>query len=154
MSQPHNYSTALFKPLISVCLLWSVTTAAEPVQLTNNTPLKQQQDQALDSNGNPIQLREYTPALEYNAHEAKVVPLSTGKTTRRSQQTRHITAIADDASCRWLNNRMGELRKRLRADSRLRDFINDEMSQYQRQWQCLDCAGSGPAAGDHARCGL
>lgn len=131
--------------------------SAEPVQLSNSTPLKPRQDQALDADGKPIQLREFTPALEYNAKEAQVVPISAGKQARRHSNTRSSrqrNAIADDASCRWLNNRMGELRKRLQSGSRLSDYINDEMHQYQRQWQCLDCSGSGPAAGDHARCGL
>lgn len=124
-------------------------------ELTNTTPLKQSQDQALDADGNPIALpQEFAPALQYRADEATVAPIKVKAQRSKKHATAKTTQVVDDAGCRWLHSRVSELRRRLKSDTRLADYFHDEMREYQQQWQCLKCDGAGPAAGDHARCGL
>lgn len=124
-------------------------------ELSNNTPLKHTQEQALDADGNPIALpQDYAPALEYHADEAKVTPLTLNTKRSKTRQSAKTDKVADDAGCRWLHSRMSELKRRLKSDTRLAEYFHDEINQYQQQWQCLKCNGAGPAAGDHARCGL
>lgn len=144
----------------AICILLtalsSTATYGEPTRLTNDTPLKSRPNQALDADGNPLPIpQEFAPAMEYRAVDAKVKAVNIKAPKRRhSSSSKAVASIADDASCRWLNSRMNELKKRLDAGSRLVDYINDEMRQYRRQWRCLQCDGNGPAAGDHARCGM
>ncbi|MCH1919679.1 hypothetical protein L9G15_09560 [Shewanella sp. A3A] len=143
-------------PHITLSLLLLVASShLTATELTNNTPLKHPQEQALDADGNPIPLpTEYAPALEYHAHEALVTPVKVSPQRNKTRQSAKADKVADDAGCRWLHSRMGELKRRLKSDTRLAEYFHDEINQYQQQWQCLKCAGAGPAAGDHARCGL
>ncbi|QSX33594.1 hypothetical protein JYB87_18100 [Shewanella avicenniae] len=145
--------------ILAACLLlttFSGATSAEKTSpLTNNTPLKQAQDQALDADGKPLPMpQNYAPALEYRAKEAKVNPVKVNAPKYKPPRSSPTAAIADDPSCRWLNSRMSELRKRLKSGSRLVEYLTEELQQYRQQWQCLKCSAAGPAAGDHARCGL
>ena len=115
----------------------------------------------LDSHGRPITMPSNNrAALEYRSEEAKVSsvnkpPNSTKKKSKKktkSQPRKQLasrTSIANDPSCRWLNQRMKELEKKQNLD---KSHHQQELKIRNKEWKCMKCGAEGPKQPDYARC--
>ncbi|MFQ6372110.1 hypothetical protein [Shewanella sp. YIC-542] len=109
---------------------------------------------AVDANGNPLPIpREFEAALEYRSREADV-PVIKNTPQKRARKSRQKTApqVADDASCRWLYQRMTTLQNRLQQQSHIDKYLQVELGRYRQQWRCLKCAKGGPGSAELSRC--
>ncbi|MCE9680396.1 hypothetical protein LZP69_14655 [Shewanella sp. AS1] len=154
--------------LVSYCqsLMATETKHNEPKhnEAKHNEPrLVIPKDGARDSNGKPLPIPE-TPssALHYSSSETrepkeqkrkKSQKQRTSKSSNQHNNQLARSQVADDPSCRWLDNRIRQLEKQLRHTSASRyGFHRDELNIRETEWQCLKCGGEGPKVADHARC--
>jgi len=134
---------------ISSALFATELSAAE---LNNQTP--RPHNRAVDADGKPLPVpEEFKAALEYRAVEARTPVISSGDHKKsRASKTKTTPTVANDASCRWLHNRITDLQRRLESSSHIDAYLEAELSQHQQQWSCLKCASTGPSSADLSRC--
>lgn len=143
---------------------WAQLTAnakLKQAELNNQSAVKLGKDGVYDSDGRPIKISQPSFALEYNAEEAFVAPYrlqnatksikGSGKTSTKTKSSA-MAKMADDPSCRWLNNRITYLQGKVRSENRYQQHFDKELSDRLSEWKCLQCAGKGPSQGDHDRC--
>lgn len=139
------------------------STQASNVVLTNDAVKNLPQDKSIDNQGNVLDADLSQVALEYRAEEAKnrYYRLSSQgektKTTKKQkkQQTKAAlgsTKTANDASCRWLKNRIKHLNKQIKPNINHQQHLENELSIRQDEWQCLQCGGAGPKPTDYHQC--
>ncbi|MGI2258523.1 hypothetical protein [Shewanella sp. GXUN23E] len=117
-------------------------------------------DTVLDANGNPIAIPQQTEsALELPAPE--LIPISAkqekqtkvksqpAKKLSRKQALANRDSVANDPSCRWLDQRLKQLESTLKQKY---GHQQDEYSVRFQEWQCLKCGAEGPVSGDHDKC--
>lgn len=147
-----TYATSLILTLLGL--------AEHPVETTQpKEPLPL--GVVLDSHGKPIAMPSGNrAALEYRSEEAEVSsvtppPQSAQKKskTKNQKQSRKQRAsrtnIANDPSCRWLDQRMKELEKKQNLD---KSHHQQELKIRNKEWKCMKCASEGPKQPDYARC--
>lgn len=139
-------------------LLSSVEPSAETTQPKEPLPL----GVVLDSQGRPITIPSSNQAsLEYQSKEASVsspkkptraTKKKTKKKAKRSSHKRQFasrTNVANDPSCRWLNQRMKELEKKQSLD---KSHHQQELKIRNKEWKCMKCGAEGPKQKDYDRC--
>ena len=113
-----------------------------------------------DSEGKPININPPSLALEYYADEA-LVERSWGSKTKVNPSYKSKTKVssalkapkvANDPSCRWLDNRISYLQRKLRPGTQNQQHFEREMTARLGEWKCLKCETKGPSQGDHALC--
>ncbi|MGL4577541.1 MAG: hypothetical protein ACRCVV_06380 [Shewanella sp.] len=136
----------------------------------------------LDSQGQPLSLPHHSQsALEYSgpqltteaaspprratpqrahssplSHSSKPSRASTmTSSNQKPANTKRLSRqhIANDPSCRWLDNRLNQLESR--HNSQLNppsQYHAQELHARQQEWRCLKCGAEGPAQADYARC--
>ena len=120
----------------------------------------------LDSQGQAIAAPENTQsAMEYQSSEATVPfsqtqrpppnpppsPSKKNKKNNRKQQLNSRAHIADDPSCRWLDQRMDQLEAQLRRND-ANAFHDEELQHRQQEWVCMKCGAEGPSQDDYSTC--
>ncbi|UJF22360.1 hypothetical protein [Shewanella sp. OMA3-2] len=133
---------------------------SKQTELNNQSAVELGKDGVYDSEGRPIKISQPAFALEYNADEASIAPYqqSAKKSTKGAIKTSAKTKpsatanMADDPSCRWLNNRISYLQGKVRSENRHQQHFDKELSARLSEWKCLQCAEKGPSQGDHDRC--
>ncbi|MCW3172186.1 hypothetical protein [Shewanella subflava] len=117
-------------------------------------------DGVFDSEGKPININPPSLALEYYADEA-LVERSWGSKTKVNPSYKSKTKVssalkapkvANDPSCRWLDNRISYLQRKLRPGTQNQQHFEREMTARLGEWKCLKCETKGPSQGDHALC--
>ncbi|MGL4837252.1 MAG: hypothetical protein ACRC22_07110 [Shewanella sp.] len=165
--------------LADVAVTQHVITATEP----SLSSLPQPKDSKhlplgtlLDSQGQPLGLpHRNQSALEYSAPQlttdatspprgAKPLRAHSSKPSRASKITSsHKQSanakllsrqhIANDPSCRWLDNRLNQLESLHRSQlNHPGQYHAQELHARQQEWRCLKCGAEGPAQADYARC--
>jgi hypothetical protein len=135
--------------------------------LTNDNANSLPSQYATDHQGNVIIIpTEHRSALEYRADDIYLKPSHKKPTTKqnntRSSISKHSTitntaiaskTIANDPSCRWLNNRIKHLQKKQRQTQNSQfSHYQDEIDIRESEWTCLKCATSGPNNVDRGEC--
>ena len=118
----------------------------------------------LDDKGQPLSIPQsnnaalnYTPVTTTShtksSNKASEKPKSKSKKTSRKQQLASRKSVANDAGCRWLNNRMKLLEKQLSPGLNHRNqHQKQELEIRQDEWECLKCGVEGPNPSDHHSC--
>ncbi|MCF1428272.1 MAG: hypothetical protein LPH21_08105 [Shewanella sp.] len=117
-------------------------------------------DTVLDANGDPIAIPQRPrSALELPSPEfmppsptPKKNPKVRSRTTQklnRKQQLANRDSVANDPTCRWLDQRLKQLES---AQKQKYGYQQDEYSVRFKEWQCLKCGAEGPGRGDHDKC--
>ncbi|MFS1436678.1 hypothetical protein [Shewanella sp. 10N.286.48.A6] len=117
----------------------------------------------LDHQGQAIELPATQSALDYSADEMLLEPSSTQQAVKRDTSTannkkatsknkplRLAKKTANDPSCRWLGNRIKQLRVQLKRH--YSDHVETELSHRQNEWDCLQCSTSGPSQEQYSQC--
>lgn len=134
---------------------------SEQTELNNQSAVELGKDGVYDSEGRPIKVSQPSFSLEYNADEALVERYKLQSATKSikgsvktstKKKSPAAAKMADDPSCRWLNNRITYLRGKVRSENRHQQHFEKELSVRLSEWKCLQCAGKGPSLGDHDRC--
>lgn len=132
----------------------------KPEDSASETPKTLPLGTLLDANGQPMALpQQHQGAMHYQApKQSPIKPRSNpapssqrnhaGKGKSKASNTKRIT-VANDPTCRWLDQRLKQLQ--IQQQQRY-GHQQRELTLRRKEWRCLDCAGKGPEAGDHARC--
>ncbi|WP_299571104.1 hypothetical protein [uncultured Shewanella sp.] len=113
----------------------------------------------LDNQGNPITLPTPQSALEYSADEMQLdrsesVQLSSNKASikkaSKSANTAATMTVANDPSCRWLASRITYLKRHIKQQQA--EYHQTELGHRQKEWDCMNCATSGPTQAQHSSC--
>ncbi len=140
--------------LLIFCLLSASVSAANDPKPPEKLPL----GTVLDSQGNPIKLpTTIESSLEFKTAQPKAMksPLqqkSNNKSknilNRKKQLTRQAK-VANDPNCRWLAQRIKQLKKH---KSSTKGYQNQELTIREKEWKCMKCSAEGPKQEDYARC--
>ncbi|MGB0893016.1 MAG: hypothetical protein ACPGUD_01305 [Parashewanella sp.] len=121
-------------------------------------------NQVLDDKGNPITIPDAEePAMEYHFTKQRLKPQITNnrkkitqrrfKDLTRKEMLQSRANIANDPSCRWLDDRMELLEKQLSSGMGMRyGHHQKELSARQKEWVCMKCGVEGPSIQDYTRC--
>ncbi|MEH6463859.1 MAG: hypothetical protein V7771_08055 [Shewanella psychromarinicola] len=130
--------------------------------LTNDNANSLPSQYATDHQGNVIIIpTEQRSALEYRADDIYLKPSHKKSPIKKNNTRSSITAssgvnsttIANDPSCRWLNNRIKHLQKKQRQTQNSQfSHYQDEIDIRESEWTCLKCATSGPNNVDRGEC--
>ncbi|MBB1439791.1 hypothetical protein H5202_14140 [Shewanella sp. SG41-4] len=131
--------------------------------LTNDNADSLPTQYATDHQGNVIVIpTEQSSALEYRADDIYLKPSrkklittqsNAGSSISKRSNTMSITTITNDPNCRWLNNRIKNLKKKQRQTQNSQfSHYQDEIDIRQKEWTCLKCATSGPNNVDRGEC--
>lgn len=130
--------------------------------LSNENISQLGQDGVFDSEGRPLKINPPSLALEYYADEAlvdrtwasKSKPSKSKPTKSKNKASPALAAhkVANDPSCRWLDNRISYLQRKLRPGTQNQQHFEREMTARLDEWKCLKCESKGPSEGDHALC--
>ncbi|QYJ86048.1 hypothetical protein K0I73_18145 [Shewanella mesophila] len=129
-------------------------------------PLPLPANSALDSDGNPIVIpKDHSSALHYTSEPIRQKPTikpsqkNTKKSSKKShrlsrkQQLASRQSVADNPSCRWLNQRMTQLEKSLKKQrSHQFGYQAEELKARKSEWVCMKCGAEGPNQNDHHKC--
>jgi hypothetical protein len=132
------------------------------IPLTNDNANSLPPQYATDHQGKVLNIpTDQGSALEYRADDIYLKP-SQKKPTNTQTNTRssirassgvNSTTIANDPSCRWLNNRIKHLQKKQRQTQNSQfSHYQDEIDIRESEWTCLKCATSGPNNVDRGEC--
>lgn len=134
----------------------------QPATPPASTPITLPADSALDSEGNPIVIPgQHRSALHYRAQDLPTTkqPKSQRRETLKKpkKDNRRRTAqrqlVADDPSCRWLHQRMNQLKRKLQSQSKPEfGFHRDELNIRKSEWDCMKCGAEGPSVSDYQKC--
>jgi len=134
-------------------------TAATLNTLSNENIAQLGSDGVFDSEGQPVTINPPSLALEYHADEALVDRAwgSKGKVSQPYKSKAKVSAlkapkVANDPSCRWLDNRISYLQRKLRPGAQNQQHFENEMNVRLDEWKCLKCETKGPSEGDHSLC--
>ncbi|WP_076542159.1 hypothetical protein [Shewanella sp. UCD-KL21] len=111
----------------------------------------------LDHQGQAIELPATQSALNYAADEMLLEQSPTQPTVKRDKKStsknkplKLAQKTANDPSCRWLGNRIKQLRVQLKRH--YSEHIETELSHRQTEWDCLQCSTSGPSQEQYSQC--
>ena len=157
----HTFKTAHCSCLCALLMMSPLGLANEPEPST--LPL----GVILDSQGQPIALpTDIESGLEYRSQEhlvhepstkaslkapQKPSPKKTKKSSRK-QQLASRNSVANDPSCRWLDQRMDQLEAKLKLKSGDYGYHQTELSKRQDEWYCLKCGAEGPGREERDNC--
>ncbi|WP_394147988.1 hypothetical protein [Shewanella atlantica] len=120
----------------------------------------------LDNKGNPISFpTDNRSALEFSSPAVKETnrASSPAQPKKRKPHTKKLphkqqlagrAHIANDPSCRWLNNRMNKLEKSLTStgNKSSNSYHKKELAIRNKEWNCMKCGAEGPKQKDYDRC--
>lgn len=134
----------------------------QPATPPTSKPITLPADSALDSEGNPIMIPdEHRSALHYRPQDLPATKQSksqrreTSKKSKKDNRQRiaQRQQVADDPSCRWLHQRMNQLKSKLRSQSKPEfGFHRDELNIRRSEWACMKCGAEGPSVSDYQKC--
>lgn len=148
----------ILSSLISITLCFS--TEAEPLPLGT----------VLDANGEEITIpSQQNSSLHYSSRESlkSIKPKTVFHNTSKIKQLNNSSSktnnkhkyssqqyVANDPSCRWLNNRIQLLQNNLKNSRHLRkdNYQKQELKIRRAEWDCMNCTGEGPSQSDYDRC--
>ncbi|MCL1099137.1 hypothetical protein [Shewanella gelidii] len=150
-------------------ILFCLSTVTSAKANTTNNKRTLPMNVILDNQGNPIRFPPQTqPALDYSSKEAAIEtpPKRIKSRQSKSKQSsvhkksskpskKHLAQIAtaDHPRCRWLNQRLKQLRKSERqAGNSKYGYHAQERTQRLKEWDCLNCKGQGPSIKDLRHC--
>jgi len=147
----------LGEPLLASDLSQLIIKAPDKLTpLTNDNANSLPPQYASDHQGNAIIIpTEQRSALEYRAKDSDLKPSQQARTTTKTPRasTTASTTIANDPNCRWLNNRLTHLQKKLRQTQNNQfSHYQDEIDIRETEWTCLKCASTGPSHVDRNAC--
>ncbi|WP_076413257.1 hypothetical protein [Shewanella sp. UCD-KL12] len=160
--------SALSLPIVFILSFFpaNMVYAQDPTErLTNDAIHNMPMDMALDSDGNPIAIPSSNQsALNYQPQAPKrhlrSHKKSTKKTKRkksklsRKQQLKTRSQVANDPSCRWIDQRMDQLEQKLSysGNNTGYGYHSKELKIRQSEWQCMKCGAEGPSQRDYDNC--
>lgn len=118
----------------------------------------------LDGDGKPINIPN-RPQSAFNYSAPTISPIEPSKAKKttltktsknkklRRKQLTNRKHVANDPSCRWLDQRMTLLEAQTsKKQGKTAKYQTDELNARQREWQCLKCGIEGPNQADYSRC--
>ncbi|MBR9729100.1 hypothetical protein ACFOD0_15530 [Shewanella intestini] len=111
---------------------------------------------ATDEHGNVLVIPETEQSdLEFNPQQYLASPQRgrTNTTTRTKKSITPTSRVADNPSCRWLNQRIDYLTAAIpSANQRDVNHYQTELTVREQEFNCMKCDAKGPSQADHARC--
>ncbi|QDE33081.1 hypothetical protein [Shewanella polaris] len=123
-------------------------------QLTNDNASSLPPQHASDHLGKVIIVPEKPRSgLEYKSDDIYLKPSLKNQITKQTNNRSSRSTIANDPSCRWLDNRLKHLQKKLRQTKNNQfSHYQDEIDIRKREFTCLKCASTGPTDVDRSIC--
>ena len=166
-----NTTKGIFPLTFTIMIMRSIspelTQANEFAQLVNQSTKPQQKskqtslpmDVILDNQGKPISLPAEQSALDYSANEMRLDESIYQSSPARVTYKRNDLRISkqkmakktiNDPSCRWLGQRMKQLKIQLKRNKA--EHIETELTHRQEEWDCLHCSTTGPTQAQYSQC--
>ena len=129
----------------------------EPEQhkhLTNDNVRSLPPQHASDHQGKTIAIPiKPRSSLEYNSDDIYLKPNLKRPTIKNTSNRSLRSKIANDPNCRWLDNRVKHLQKKLRQTQNNKfSHYQDEIDIRNKEFKCLKCASTGPIDIDRNIC--